>query len=674
MATLMRMEENASTAANTEILDALFKAFNGAIKKSMVYSTSHPMSLEARADLYSLIHDYLTGNEMLKFGVTRDSVIVEGAEYGMTAGGFYLGLAAHLHDRQITSIAINQSVQDAELDSFLDTMTLDVNETRRRGGIENILDELQVQNITAKRLEIAAMAEELIEELDFGDADGESLSAEETFMLLREGELSVNEIDKIVLRAKRGPVDTAKLLVRLSDMAASADDGDPSLEGRAEYVASAIEKVASVAANADEEDKQEIFANIVNGVTTLADDFRNPIVDLMQERFAALDFGPELLAALSQALDLAATQTAGYQESGTPIKTAPLAEEIRLSPEEVYYEFAHFYDDLPPSVEARVEEEIAAIQLEDVVEQAIETLVEMLIATENGPHLTKTLDSLTEAVSDLFREHRLELAAKSMKAMRLKGQDLMKTSPELVTLTRDALLKLADAANLDIIMTAAMKSEDADEKKYGRAMMDMLGPGAIPGLLDMIAAATDREERRKLYKIAAHVSNGTMEIFERRLTEDVRIVKAVIWVVCEFDESKATDILKRALRHDDEGIRIETIRALASSRGVSGATLITASLDDPSDHVREAAFLALGSLKAAAAVPKLVAIAEEKDFRYRNLNNRLQAIETLGAIGVVQALPVLDALAERRAFRSQARSLRETAQRAIEKVRAANTV
>lgn len=673
MSTLKRMDDNAANAANTEIFDTLFKAFNGAIKKSLVYSPSHPMSLEARTDLYALLHDYLKGREILKFGVTRDSIIVEGTEYGMAAGGFYLGLAAHLHDRQITSILINEIVRDEELDSFLDAMALDVNEVRRRGGIENILDEMRVQNIVAKRLEVEAIADELVEELDFGDSDDEILSAEEMFMLLREGELSANEIDKIILRAKQGPVNTAKLLVKLSDLAASAD-GDPSLEGRADYVAGAIEAIASVANGAGVEDKEEIFENITTGVTTLADDFKNPIVDLMQERFAALDFGPELLAALSQALNMAAEQTAGYQESGEPATVAPPGEDIRLSPEEVYFEFAHFYDDLPASVAASVEEEIAAIQMEDVEEQAIETLVEMLIETEDGPHLTKILDSLTEAVADLFREHRLELAAKSMKAMRLKGQQLMKTSPELVTLTRDALLKLADAANMDVIMTAAMKSQDPDEKKYGRAMMDMLGPGAIPGLLDMIAAETNTEERRKLYKIAAHVSNGTMEIFERRLTGDTRIVKAVIWVVCEFDEPRATDILKRALRHEDEGVRVETIRALASSRGVAGAPLITVSLDDESEHVREAAFLALGSLKATAAISKLTALASENDFRFRNLDNRLQAIQTLGAIGDAQALPVLEAIARKRAFRSKAKSLRETAQRAIAQLRPANTV
>ncbi len=673
MSTLKRMEENASNAANTETLDVLFKAFNGAIKKSLVYSPSHPMSLEARTDLYSLLHDYLAGREILKFGVTRDSIIVEGSEYGMAAGGFYLGLAAHLHDRQITSILINEVVRDEELDAFLDAMALDINEVRRRGGIENILDEMRVQNIVAKRLEVEAIAEELIEELDFGDTDDEILSAEEMFMLLREGELSANEIDKIILRTKQGPVNTAKLLVKMSDLAASAD-GDPSLEGRAEFVTGAIETIASVANGAGGEDKEEIFENITTGITTLSDDFKNPIVDLMQERFAAMDFGPELLAALSQALNMAAEQASGYQESGEPATVAPPGEEVRLSPEEVYYEFAHFYDDLPASVAASVEEEIAAIQMEDVEEQAIETLVEMLIETEDGPHLTKILDSLTEAVSDLFRERRLELAAKSMKAMRLKGQDLMKTSPELVTLTRDALLKLADAANLDVIMTAAMKSQDPDEKKYGRAMMDMLGPGAIPGLLDMIVAETSLEERRKLYKIAAHVSNGTMEIFERRLAGDNRIVKAVVWVVCEFDEPKATDILKRTLRHEDEGVRVETIRALASSRGAASAALITVTLDDTSEHVREAAFLALGSLKATAAVSKLSALASEKDFRFRNLNNRLQAIETLGAIGDAQSLPILEIVAEKRAWRSQAKSLRETAQRAIAKIRAANTV
>lgn len=667
----MRMEENVSNPENTAILDALFKAFNGAIKKSLVYSPSHPMSQEARADLYGLLRQYLALHEQLKFGVTRDSIIVEGTEYGMSAGGFYLGLAAHLHDRQITSLAINEAAKDSELDVLMDAMALDVNELRRRGGIEKILDDENVQNVLAKRLEVEAMAEELIEELSFSDVDTETLSAEEMFTMLREGDLSANEIEKIILRAKQGSIEMAKLLVKMSDVAASTD-GDPSLEGRAEYVAGAIEKMAGLAQEAGEEDKQEIFDNIVNGVTSLSDDFKNPIVDLMQERFASLDFGPELLESLSQALNMVAEATAGYQESGETVETAPPGEDIRLSPEEVYYEFAHFYDDLPAAVEATVQEEIAAIEIEDVEEQAVETMVAMLMETEDGPHLTKTLDSLAEAVNDLFRGKRLELAAKAMKAMRLRGQQLMTTSPELVTLTRDALLKLAEPGNLEVIMSAAMKSNDPEEKKYGRAMMDMLGPGAIPGLLGMITAETNPDERKKLYKIAAHVSGGTMEIFERRLTGDVPTVKAVVWVVCEFDEPRATDILKRALRHENEEVRVEAIRALASSRGAASGSLIMAGLDDVSEHVRAAAFQALGSLQVKTAVPKLESLAEEKDFLYRNLDTRLRAIEALGAIGDAGAAPLLEKLAKQRAFRSQAKQIKQTSQLALDKVRPAN--
>lgn len=668
------MVENVDATENTAILDELFKAMNGAIKKSLVYSPSHPMSTDARAELYILLKQYLDTNEMLKFGVTRDSIIVEGSEYGMSAGGFYLGLAAHLHDRQVTSVAIYPPVQNFELDAFFDILALDPNETRRQGGIEDLLEQQHVQNIIAKRLAVEAMSDEPPDELDFSGDGDDFMHPEEMFTVLREGEISVNETGKIILRMKQSPTETAKLFVRLSDIAAT-DEGDPSLEGRAAYVADAIEKIAAVAGAGEGDDKATIFENIATALNSLSDDFKSPIMDILEGRFGEMEFGPELQEALAMAMNMAAEQTAGYQESGEVVKTETEADAIRLSPEEVYYEFSHFYDELPPQVTASVEEEIAAIEMEDVEEQAIETLVEMLINTEDEPRLVKTLKSLSENVSVLFAEGRLELAAKSMKAMRIKGQELQKTSPELVTHPRDALVSLANAENLAIIMAAAMQDEKPEEKKYGRAMLDMLGPGAVPGMLAMVGHEPDENKREKLVKITAHLSKGTMEIFERRLKDpDINIVKAVIWVACEFEEPKGSDLLKRALRHENEIIRVEAIKSLTTKRKGAAASMIMPLLDDISELVRDATFAAFGKLKSESAVPKLASIAEEKDFFFKNIEMRTKAIETLGRIGSPLAAPVLEKIAKGPAFRKQARALKTIASQALEQVSATNTV
>lgn len=668
------MEENVEATADVAILDELFKAMNGAIKKSLVYSPSHPMSTEARADLYVSLRRYLEANEMLKFGVTRDSIIVEGSEYGMAAGGFYLGLAAHLHDRQITSVAIYPPVQNFELDTFFDIMALDANETRRQGGIEDLLEKNNVQNIIAKRLAVEAMADEIADELDLSGDSDDSMHPEEMFTVLREGEMSANETGKIILRMKKSPMETAKLFVRLSDIAAT-DEGDPSLEGRATYVADTIEKLTSVAGAGEGEDKAAVFENIATALNSLSDDFKSPIMDILEGRFGDMEFGPELQEALAMAMNMAAEQTAGYQESGEVVEAEPEAETVRLSPEEVYYEFSHFYDELPPQVAASVEEEIAAIEIEDVEEQAIETLVEMLIDTEDEPRLVKTLKSLSENVSVLFGEGRLELAAKSMKAMRIKGQELQKTSPELVTHPRDALVSLANGENLTIIMAAAMQGANPENKKYGRAMLDMLGPGAVPGMLTMVGREANNEKREKLIKITAHLSKGTMEIFERRLQDpDERIIKAVIWVACEFEEPKGSGLLKRALRHENEMIRIEAIKAVTAKHQGSAASMIMPSLDDISEHVRDATFQALGGLRAESAIPKLTAMAEEKDFFFKNIDTRLKAIATMGAIRSPLAIPALEKLTKGASFRKQTRVVKSAASQALEQVNASNTV
>ncbi|MFA5866836.1 MAG: HEAT repeat domain-containing protein [Actinomycetota bacterium] len=667
------MEENAQVTTSSEALDALFKSFNAAIKRSLVYSPSHPMCAECRAELFSLVKDYLATNEMLKFGITRDSIIIEGTEYDMAAGSFYLALAAHLHDRQLTSVTIYKPVTNEEMDGFLDSMAMDINELRKAGGIEDVLGAKHIQNIVAKKLEVEA-AEEL-DELQFDDSDEEIVAAEEIFMMLSGESISDNEREKIILRVKQGPVETAKLLVKLSDMAATTE-GDPSLEGRSTYLAEAIEKLAGVAVEEGEEAKQDVFQNICQGLTSLSDDFRSPILDILQERFGSLDFGPEMMEALNLALKMAGEQTVAYTEGG---ETVAFAEEgvepVRLDPEEVYYEFAHFYDDMPAQVQQSVEEEIAAIEIEDVELQAVETLVEILIDSEDEPRLTKTLNSLASTVNDLMLEGRLGLAAKSIKAMLAKGQTLQKTSPELVNLPRDTLLTIADADNLTIILKAALESVDADEKRYGRAMLDMLGAGAVPGLLVLTSREPVGEHRIRLSKITAHAGRDALGIFERRLEADETIVRAVVLSMSQIDDTKATEILKKALRNESETVRADAVKAIASSRGIGVAPFISVMLDDVSEQVRSAAFMEIGKLKADAALTKLAAIAEGKDKVNKRIEFRVKAVQTMGEIGSPQSVPVLKKMAGKRfVFGRKTKTLKEEARQALQKILAQQEV
>lgn len=654
----------------TEALDALFKSFNAAIKRSLVYSPSHPMCAEARAELFAHTREYLDQNEVLRFGITRDSIIIEGTEYDMAAGSFFLALAAHLHDRQLTSVTVYKPVTETEMGAFLDSMTLDIKELRRRGGIENIIDGEDIKNITIKRLEIEAGEE--TGELQFDDVDEEMVATEEIFIQLDDSSISDSERDKIILRIRKSPMETAKLLVRLSDLAATTE-GDPSLEGRAAYLSNAIEKLSTLAANTGGDVKDEVFKNIAQGLTSLSDDFRSPILDMLNERFGDLDFGAELMGALNQALKAAGEETVGFFESGAPAtELEEGAEAIQLNPQEVYFEFAHFYDEMPAQVEQSVEEEIASIEIEDVELQALETLMEILMDSEDEPRLTKTLSSIATSVNDLLLEGRLELAAKSIKAMRVKAKNLQSTSPELVYLLRETLLKIAEADNLTIILKAALESEDASDKRCGRAMLDMLGAGAIPGLLVLASREPAGERKTRLCKIAAHAGRGTLAIFERRLAEvNDSIASAVVLSLAQIDHPKATEILKKAMQHESETIRAEAIHAIASARDVDVASLITVMLDNVSEKVRVAAFYEIRKLKAESAIKKLVEIAEGKNRVNKALEFRVKAIQTMADINSEQAITALERIAGKRfAWSKKAKMLKIEAGQALQRMRA----
>lgn len=424
---------------------------------------------------------------------------------------------------------------------------------------------------------------------------------------------------------------------------------------------------AGIAVEEGEEAKKDVFQNICQGLMSLSDDFQSPILEILQKRLGSLDFGPEMVEALNLALKTAGEQTIAYTEGG---ETVAAAEDIRLDPKEVYSEFTRFYNDMPAQVQLSVEDEVAAIEIEDVELQAIETLVEILIDSEDEPRLTKTFNTLASTVNDLLSEGRLELAAKSIKAIRAKGQALQKTSPELVNLSRDALLTIAGADNLTTILEAASVSDDEDEKRYGRDMLDMLGAGAVPGLLVMASREPTGERKTELCKIAAHAGQGALAIFERRLAEaDEAIAGAVVLAMAQIDDAKATDILKKALRHESETVRAEAIKAIASSRGIEVAPFINVMLNDLSEQVRNAAFMELGKLKSDGSLTKLTEIAEGKNKVNKAVEFRVKAVQTMGEIGSERAIPVLKKMAGKRfVFGKKAKTLKEEAVQALQRI------
>lgn len=657
------MEQEELGTEKRKSLDVLFKRFNAAIKIQRVYASDHPMCVEAAAELFNTLTTYFTTYPGLIFNVGKTSLTLDGREFTERDAGFYQALANYLHARQIIMMEIRPELKQRELELFLGAISADAEDIRRKGGIENVLGEHQVLNIIAKRLMVEA-GDEAVSEA--AAAYGEVLNDQEVFLALRESEITPAEQEKLVMNLRQGPMEVAKLLNKLSDRAASTE-GETTIEARAGYLTEVIEKLSAMLKEARPEDRQDILQNLAGGVTNLREDLQAPLLEQLKEKLGGIEFGPELMNVVNEALKNADVPMA------SEIQDISLAEieDIKLSPEEVYFEFAHLYDDAHVAFEATVEEEIAELEESDVEEQAIDTLLEMLTNSTDDVRLIRTLGGIDLHLHDLIDEERLDLAVKIIQAIRVKRDQAVRELPEMLEMLDQSLSKAARADNVRKILFVALKSTDEENKKYARASLDLLGELAVPTMLDLLVVEADPDQQTKICRVAAHLTQGDLDIFKEKLIDpNWQTVKCIVSVLSNLGDERAVELFKMTVAHSHPEVREATVLALSSFRSPEAVRLTMTAVDDADMSIRKRAVKSLGRMRAEAAISKLTGILEQRDLLNKNLDTRLAVIETLGRIESVKALPVLQRIAKKRIvlFRGPGKKTRAAALEAVKRI------
>ncbi len=645
-------------------LETLFKQLNAAIKIQRVYSANHPMCIDAAADLYNSLAEYFKDNPALVFNVTKNALITDDREFSEKDGGFFVALANYLHERQVTTVAIQQQVRQFDVEGFLQVICSDPEEIRQAGGIENMLVEKRVLNIDAQRLMVETV-EGLPDDIDLKSLEG--LQDQELFLLMQERELSESDHNKIVIKLKQEPSDVAKLFIKLSDIA-STTEGAADLDSRAGYLADLIERFAEVVKNTEGEDQRAVFESLVGGVVNLREDLQSPLVEALKQKLGSLDFGPEFMSVLAEALKNADVPMATYTED----VVMPEIEDIHLSPEEVYFEFAHFYDDLPVAIEETFNEETKKLEETDIEEQAIDTLLEMLRNSNDLPRLEKTLGGIDLNLHDLISEDRIDLAVRIIQELSAKRSAMASSNTTLVPVLDESIQKAARADNMRKLLHFALDQDDEQQRKFARASLDLLGMSAVPAVLELLTVDPDIEQKTKLCKVAAHLAKGDLSLFKEKLIDpNWEVVRSMVIVLGNISDPHIIDLFKMTIGHNQQEVREATLNGLSHYRTPESVKLILTAMSDDKPDIQRLAIRNLGTMAAAEAAPRLIEIVEQKDMFYKNVDLKLAAVEALGMIGSPAAKPELEAVLKKRSLfhRAQLIKLKEASKKALNNIK-----
>jgi hypothetical protein len=209
---------------------------------------------------------------------------------------------------------------------------------------------------------------------------------------------------------------------------------------------------------------------------------------------------------------------------------------------------------------------------------------------------------------------------------------------------------LADARTLAALV-AASRQPGGPPFVQVQTLVLALGASASRGLLEALAAESDRARRLRLIELAA--SLGPAIVPEtRRLLADPRwyVVRNMVLLLRRVHDKSAMGEILRCADHPDLRVRLESIRALFAFDTKVPRDLLARTIHHPDPRLAEAAVLLSGQHGITQATDLLVEILARWDFLGRRRSLRLKALRALADLADPTVLPRLDRFFRERPF------------------------
>lgn len=154
------------------------------------------------------------------------------------------------------------------------------------------------------------------------------------------------------------------------------------------------------------------------------------------------------------------------------------------------------------------------------------------------------------------------------------------------------------------------------------------------------------EEDQAMRKVLAEslISQGSIALptIVAALQDDRwTVMRNAIYLLGEIRDGTAIEPLRFLLRHRDVRVRREALRALTRIGGNSVIGIIANILQGNDIELRRQAILCLGVIRNSSTIPLLVQLLQRKDWRFVQLEEKIDAIRSLAEIGSVDAIPAL---------------------------------
>ena len=244
--------------------------------------------------------------------------------------------------------------------------------------------------------------------------------------------------------------------------------------------------------------------------------------------------------------------------------------------------------------------------------------------------------------------------------MQVVTDDLEIEDEDLIGSRVDAVEELTAPAVLESLVVALVEHGDG---RLAAAALGRLGASAVDRLVEWMTVDDPPVSRRHIVDLLALAGRGDVRSLATHLA-DARwyVVRNVAIALGRTRRSQAIEPVRSVLDHEDDRVRVEALRSLATLQGERAVPVLLGALTDPSHRVRHAVASLLRASPSRLVVTGLLDVIESGAVGAEQAAGLVELIAERRDDAVV---PTLERLAARRMAVGARRSVREAARRAL---------
>jgi hypothetical protein len=170
--------------------------------------------------------------------------------------------------------------------------------------------------------------------------------------------------------------------------------------------------------------------------------------------------------------------------------------------------------------------------------------------------------------------------------------------------------------------------QDIDEKAFDD-FVRYLDKNAIAPFIKILGELKNIHPRKIVINALTYLGPKDIMLLSSGLN-DTRwyVVRNVIHILRKIADKRAVDFLLKTVKHGDNRVKIEVIRALGELGGAGVIIALREGLDDPEVPVRIAALKALGNIRSEAAKRIILDKIKDKNFKDKEFSEKKDYFET----------------------------------------------